>query len=43
VIDASGLPLAGATVAIRGATDRVTKTDAEGRFEFRVFPKGTTS
>ena len=34
VLDATGLPLAGATVTLRGAMERVTNTDADGRFDF---------
>jgi len=40
VHDAGGLPLVGATVTIRGATDRVTKTDAEGEFDLQGLPEG---
>ena len=43
VLDASGLPLVGATVTLRGAADSVTKTNIEGQFDFRAIPKASTN
>jgi iron complex outermembrane receptor protein len=40
VYDQTGGALAGVTVAIRGAGNRETRTDAAGRFEFRDLPQG---
>ena len=37
VVDATGLPLVGATVALRGAADKSAQTTAEGRFNFWTF------
>ena len=41
VLDTTGLTLAGATVTVRGASDRTTQTDAKGGFEFPNLPGGT--
>ena len=40
VLDATGLPLAGATITLRGAADRVTQSGSEGQFEFQGLPDG---
>ncbi len=40
VTDATGLPLAGATITLRGASDRVTQTDSEGQFDVQSLPEG---
>ena len=40
VQDATGLPLVGVTVTLRGASNKTTQTDAEGRFDFRSLPEG---
>jgi iron complex outermembrane recepter protein len=40
VRDATGLPLAGARVSLRGAGNRITQTDADGRFAFQGLPEG---
>lgn len=40
VLDATGSPLAGATITLRGTTDRVTQTNSEGQFDFRSLPEG---
>jgi subtilisin family serine protease len=36
VVDASGLPIAGATVSARGASQRATRTGADGSFALRL-------
>ena len=40
VTDTTGLPLAGATITLRGASDRVTQTDSEGQFDVQSLPEG---
>jgi iron complex outermembrane recepter protein len=40
VVDATGLPLVGATVAIQGAAEMVAKTDGKGQFIFQSLPAG---
>src|SRR5688572_30801680 len=40
VLDATGLPLAGTTVTLRGAGDDVTQTDAQGEFPFQGLRSG---
>ena len=40
VEDATGLPLAGVTLTLRGASNRITQTDSEGQFEFQTLPEG---
>jgi iron complex outermembrane receptor protein len=40
VLDASGRPLAGATIAIQGPIDKVSKTDTDGQFDFQGIPQG---
>jgi len=40
VSDATGLPLAGVTVELRGTTDFVIETDSKGAFEFGPLPEG---
>jgi iron complex outermembrane recepter protein len=40
VRDATGAPLAGVTIALRGPADRVAKTDEDGRFALRQLPDG---
>ena len=40
VLDATGLPLAAATVTLRGAVERVAETAVDGRFDFRNLPAG---
>ena len=40
VQDATGFALAGVTVTLRGASSKITQTDAEGRFDFRSLPEG---
>ena len=40
VLDSTGLPLAGATITLRGARNDATHTDSKGQFEFRSLPEG---
>jgi hypothetical protein len=40
VVDATGLPLAGARISLRGTADRITQSDAHGRFVFQGVPEG---
>ena len=40
VLDATGLPLAGATITIRGVAESVTHTDDNGQFDFPRLPAG---
>ncbi len=40
VVDATGLPLAGATVTLRGAVGKETLTNAEGQFDFQGLAGG---
>ena len=40
VLDATGLPLAGATITLGGASNHVAHTNSEGQFEFASLPAG---
>ncbi len=40
VVDATGSPIAGAIVTLRGAGEQLTPTDAEGQFVFLNLPAG---
>ena len=40
VVDATGRPLVGATIALRGPTDKSAQTGAEGRFDFLNLREG---
>jgi Carboxypeptidase regulatory-like domain len=40
VLDATGLPLAGATITLRGTATRVIQTDAQGQFDFQSLTEG---
>jgi hypothetical protein len=40
VFDATGLPLASVHVRLRGSSDMVTQTDANGRFELENLSEG---
>ena len=40
VQDATGFPLAGVTVTIRGPGNKLTQTDSEGQFDFQSLPEG---
>jgi iron complex outermembrane receptor protein len=40
VRDSSATPLAGVTITVRGAADRVATTGPDGRFEFQGLPEG---
>ena len=35
VQDATGLPLAGVTLTLRGPSNKLTQTDSEGQFDFQ--------
>ena len=40
VQDATGLPLAGVTLTLRGPSKKLTQTDSEGQFDFQSLPDG---
>ena len=40
VLDATGLPLVGAAVTLRGAVGKDTQTNAEGQFDFQGLAEG---
>ena len=40
VRDATGLPLVGVSLALRGPRHTLTQTDSEGRFDFQGLPEG---
>ncbi len=40
VQDATGLPLAGVTLTLRGPSNKLTQTDPEGQFDFQSLPEG---
>ncbi len=40
VHDATGLPLAGVTLTLRGPSNKLAQTDSEGQFDFQSLPEG---
>jgi iron complex outermembrane receptor protein len=40
ILDATGLPLAGVTISIRGTANRNAQTDADGQFDLQGVPEG---